>query len=257
MTTNFSIRRVWLLTKHDFIENAKRNILLLLLMYSIIAAFSTLIAPAFAAQDTIPKSLFAIYVGFLGAVVAASFAFGKLRTKAGRINYFLLPATNAEKYVSQLLFWVAAFPIVFFICAMLADATSAIFAPLLYNGYEHSWIKWDALFTLPEFKSIAGIYGTSICGCFLSTGLFFMFSILWPKYTLVKGYVLLYAIEVICVILGLIFMAIFDFNFKIFELIFQDLLVKVAIVQGILAVIAYCAAYWLFTKKDIVKTSIL
>ncbi len=125
------------------------------------------------------EMLIAMY-GFITLIILAQFSFREYKTKQGRTAILLLPASNLEKYISEILFIMFVYPAVleFFTLTGLmmgdliflnTDAMLSDFNFMLKQsiGYEY----WDFVFML---------FG--IAGCFV----LFFGSLLFKRFSAVK-----------------------------------------------------------------------
>ncbi|MGM9833176.1 MAG: hypothetical protein ACI31A_05770 [Candidatus Limisoma sp.] len=133
----FSLTRLGLLLKREYGVNWKQHVYRLLAIYGtfLVVLFFTMIssAPDVAVSHTIHQ--FSSVVGFVCGVVSMVFLAQMMKpmeSKTSRINYLMLPATNAEKFVSRLLMATVGFWITAIAALALATASRYLFMPFMY-----------------------------------------------------------------------------------------------------------------------------
>ena len=133
----FSLTRLGLLLKREYSVNWKQHAYRLLAIYGtflVVLFFQLLISePNEAVSQTIHR--FSSIVGFVCGVVSMVYLSQMMKpmeTKTSRINYLMLPATNAEKFVSRLLMATVGFWITAIVALAFATASRYIFMPFMY-----------------------------------------------------------------------------------------------------------------------------
>ena len=133
----FSLTRLGLLLKREYSVNWKQHAYRLLAIYGtflVVLFFQLLISePNEAVSQTIHR--FSSIVGFVCGVVSMVYLAQMMKpmeTKTSRINYLMLPATNAEKFVSRLLMATVGFWITAIVALAFATASRYIFMPFMY-----------------------------------------------------------------------------------------------------------------------------
>lgn len=133
----FSLTRLGLLLKREYSVNWKQHAYRLLAIYGtflVVLFFQLLISePNEAVSQTIHRV--SSIVGFVCGVVSMVYLSQMMKpmeTKTSRINYLMLPATNAEKFVSRLLMATVGFWITAIVALAFATASRYIFMPFMY-----------------------------------------------------------------------------------------------------------------------------
>lgn len=133
----FSLTRLGLLLKREYSVNWKQHVYRLLAIYGafLVTLFLTMLTndPYTPSAQTIHD--FTGIVGFVCGVVSMVYLSQMMKpmeTKTSRINYLMLPATNAEKFVSRLLMATVGFWITAIVALAFATASRYIFMPFMY-----------------------------------------------------------------------------------------------------------------------------
>ena len=133
----FSLTRLGLLLKREYSVNWKQHVYRLLAIYGtfLVTLFMTMLTndPYTPSAQTIHR--FSSIVGFVCGVVSMVYLAQMMKpmeTKTSRINYLMLPATNAEKFVSRLLMAIVGFWITAIVALAFATASRYIFMPFMY-----------------------------------------------------------------------------------------------------------------------------
>ena len=133
----FSLTRLGLLLKREYSVNWKQHVYRLLAIYGtfLVTLFMTMLTndPYTPSAQTIHH--FTEIVGFVCGVVSMVYLSQMMKpmeTKTSRINYLMLPATNAEKFVSRLLMTTVGFWITAIVALAFATASRYIFMPFMY-----------------------------------------------------------------------------------------------------------------------------
>ncbi|MDD6669861.1 MAG: hypothetical protein PUE54_09505 [Bacteroidales bacterium] len=133
----FSLTRLGLLLKREYSVNWKQHVYRLLAIYGtfLVTLFLTMLTndPYTPSAQTIHH--FTGIVAFICGVVSMVYLSQMMKpmeTKTSRINYLMLPATNAEKFVSRLLMATVGFWITAIVALALATASRYIFMPFMY-----------------------------------------------------------------------------------------------------------------------------
>lgn len=134
MNNTFDIKRFGGLLSKDVQENGKRYMLQFLAMLGIMMIVFTWISldfyynferyPSYFKIENLDmdllKSVLPMFLGF--GVLMASTLMEQMGSKAKRISYLLIPASNFEKYISRWLVVTVGYVVAFFIALWLADA---------------------------------------------------------------------------------------------------------------------------------------
>ena len=132
-----SLTRRGLLLKREYSVNWKQHAYRLLAIYGtfLVTLFMTMLTndPYTPSAQTIHH--FTDIVAFVCGVVSMVYLSQMMKpmeTKTSRINYLMLPATNAEKFVSRLLMATVGFWITAIVALAFATASRYIFMPFMY-----------------------------------------------------------------------------------------------------------------------------
>ncbi|MGM9842497.1 MAG: hypothetical protein ACI31D_09895 [Candidatus Limisoma sp.] len=133
----FSLTRLGLLLKREYSVNWKQHVFRLLAIYGtfLVTLFFTLLTTDASIPSAITIHNFSGVVAFVCGVVSMVYLSQMMKpmeTKTSRINYLMLPATNAEKFVSRLLMATVGFWITAIIALALATASRYLFMPFMY-----------------------------------------------------------------------------------------------------------------------------
>lgn len=133
----FSLTRLGLLLKREYSVNWKQHVYRLLAIYGtfLVVLFFTLLTTEAIIPSVMTIHNFSGVVAFVCAVVSTVYLSQMMRpmeTKTSRINYLMLPATNAEKFVSRLLMATVGFWITAIIALALATASRYLFIPFMH-----------------------------------------------------------------------------------------------------------------------------
>lgn len=132
-TDSFNIARFGQVLQRDIMEHWKAHLRIAVgffLGYFIILFIRVL--PALLSGTTSAPhynrsfGILILLVSFLYFLYGASITFSHLKTKQRRIDYFMLPAANAEKFLSRVLLYTVLLNIVQIIAFLLADAVMAL-----------------------------------------------------------------------------------------------------------------------------------
>lgn len=114
----FSFGRMWLVLKSDLMSNKKQIIYNFITLYGVFMLVELFLLTSHCNFETFTYG----YAGTIDVVISILALFyistimRPMMTKQKRISFLMLPATNAEKFVSRLLYTTAGF----FVLAMLA-----------------------------------------------------------------------------------------------------------------------------------------
>lgn len=113
------------------------------------------------AVDTFISPLFgtALFVYF---VICGAFIFTHLKTRQQRINEFMLPATNAEKFIARYLLLILVFPLAGIIGYVAGDVVQLIITFIVNSDLAHSAVKlpnaeFSVFGMMPEGNGLQGV----------------------------------------------------------------------------------------------------
>ena len=133
----FSLTRLGLLLKREYSVNWKQHVYRLLAIYGtfLVTLFMTMLTNDPYTPSALTIHHFTEIVAFVCGVVSMVYLSQMMKpmeTKTSRINYLMLPATNAEKFVSRLLMATIGFWITAIVALAFATASRYIFMPFMY-----------------------------------------------------------------------------------------------------------------------------
>ena len=143
--------------------------------------------------------LFTFFAG-LAVSVGSSLAFSNMKTKEGRINALMLPASSSQKYMVR---WLAAVPgllIVVIIGFFLGDLSRVLVEKINhFLGISMwQWIQATVGDHNNEFRFLfTAVSGTLLC----SQACYFLGAIVWPKHSFIKT---LATLQVLQVVIGIV-----------------------------------------------------
>ena len=200
--------------------------------------------------------------------VTASLAFKNLKTKTGRINMLCSPVSTLEKFLVNVLIYVVGAIVAYLACAQLADLTR--FAALWFFRSESFFVPGPMNFlnALTELGTQA--YEESLVtspipmgpwmwlSLIAGAGEFLLGSVLWPRLSLLKTIVAIYAIQTCFFIIAAPLFYFFGDMEKLGELAFGFLTggtfsIAMAIWYVTLSVLAFGLAWYLFKHKDVIS----
>ena len=135
-------------------------------------------------------------------IIVASLAFRNLTSKTGRVALFTSPSSMTEKFTVNLLIYVVGAFVAFIVCAQLADLMRiAILSPFKSEKFAVPGItnfftvlsssSYDIMSMTDIFQSEgyeSQIKIMTVLSIFLGPALFFMGSVLWPRWAFVKSF---------------------------------------------------------------------
>ena len=267
--------------RKEIIENKRSIIFTIICIYGLLTMIMIIGNLVSGMDGDITNEIFAeklpqqIVGGILSFAIciAASMAFKNLTTKGGRTNLFTSPSSTLEKYLVNILIYVAGTTVAFFICAQLADLTriAALWffrsnsfivpGPINFlNAPTAMASKFDQLSEIGiTSKNTAVLMGVSMwIGFIANGGLYLLGSVIWPRLSVLKTFAAVYAIEFVLLLIALPLFAIFgdidQFGQWVLDFIvggkFSITMLIWTIVQGILF---YSLAWYLFKRKDVIS----
>lgn len=293
MSTNasnqiFDWHRFTAALRKELVENKRQLLLILLAMFlgfTVFMVIGNLIASnmgersANIMMEIMPAAFTASVYTFIVAITA-SLAFRNLTSKTGRISLFTSPSSNFEKFLVNLTIYVIGAAIAFFACAQLADlARIAVLTPFKsetmnvpgpmnffsilidssYNLLNSQYV--NALVERPSFYR-----AITIASLFIGPAIYFMGSVLWPRWAVVKSFA---CQQVINMVLNIFIFSIFGFlggfiNPSMISLnpnsLSNDMLsslidyTNISItISFIICTLCWVGAWFLFKRKDVVS----
>ena len=199
-SNSFSISRLGMLFKQDYIENYRQLflssgfiVLLLSVVYILICANCR-----YYADDSIFNSnmkhhsigwLVAVFI--ISGMIAGSSMFSSMRRSAGRLSTLMVPASQLEKFIERWLVAVPGYIIVFALAAFVADLIRIGFCEWILDRSATAITLsdiFDGVYPLP--RKIA----TALLLFMFAQSFFVLGSIVWQKLAVVKTFWVLVAI---------------------------------------------------------------
>lgn len=265
----FSLTRLGLLLKREYSVNWKQHVYRLLAIYGtfLVVLFFTLLTTEAIIPSVVTIHNFSGVVAFVCAVVSTVYLSQMMKpmeTKTSRINYLMLPATNAEKFVSRLLMATVGFWITAIIALALATASRYLFMPLMHvnQGLYHPMFGK----VMVEIFDFGGpnitLNGTAMLSNFEGGMLILMFVVwsysvymlggnIWYKNAFIKTV----AAMTVLTILGyvVLFSLISAFESEITKEIFTILLNTATGVFTVLSIVNIWLSYRLFRRAQVIR----
>jgi hypothetical protein len=172
---NFNIQRFGKLTKW-FVINTKSMyiqftaITAFILFIFCLLEFRHVYSPEFFRMkiDSTNDFMACFYISAM--VFMPSFMFSGMKTHQTRINYFMLPGTNLEKFVSRYLSFIIGYTLCFIVAFFVADLLQWLFCFMIHPEQTHFF-----LFPFSEFKVDMNVQGVN----YNSIGLFLVALTFW------------------------------------------------------------------------------
>lgn len=198
---------------------------------------------------------------FLLIAIIASMGFNGLRSKGKRADYLAMPASTAEKFTYNAMFYVIGGVLAVVACIYLADLTRIavlwfkrgddflVPGPTAFAETVVKWVDMDgnAASCLPEF----------LLNCLWYASMFMLGSILWPKNTFLKTALLVLAYWVI---MAYMHEKIVYSNAMTSDGVMRDIKFGVErfkqfmlIVDCITIIVCWVGGWYLFKKKDVIS----
>ena len=202
----FSARRFMNVLRKEIAVNGRTLLLLALGLYMGLTIVMTFGNMMFSHSFEIPVTLLANVVVYCIAAfvfsIMASMAFSGLKTRGGRVDLLMMPATALEKVLVQALVYGVAGVLVFLLCAQLADLTRIGLMNLLVPTAE---IPGPINFLAFPYNYAFGVsnydarvsFGTMLTMALVaSMATYFMGAVLMPRYTWLKMMVVMQVVDI-------------------------------------------------------------
>ena len=262
----FSLSRLGLLLKREYSVNWKQHVYRLLAIYGtfLVTLFMTMLTnePNTPSAQTIHH--FTEIVGFVCGVVSMVYLSQMMKpmeTKTSRINYLMLPATNAEKFVSRLLMATVGFWITAIVALAFATASRYIFMPFMYvNPDLYHPIFGNVMAELFDFScQIHDIKGIIMSN--FEVGMFVVMLVIWGYTIYMLGgniwyknaFIKTVAAMTVITILGNIVLISLISAFGITKEDFTILLNTATGVFTVLAIVNIWLSYRLFRRAQVIR----
>lgn len=262
----FSLTRLGLLLKREYSVNWKQHVYRLLAIYGtfLVTLFMTMLTndPYTPSAQTIHH--FTDIVAFVCGVVSMVYLSQMMKpmeTKTSRINYLMLPATNAEKFVSRLLMATIGFWITAIVALAFATASRYIFMPFMYvNPDLYHPIFGNVMAELFDFScQIHDIKGIIMSN--FEVGMFVVILVIWGYTIYMLGgniwyknaFIKTVAAMTVITILGNIVLISLISAFGITKENFTILLNTATGVFTVLAIVNIWLSYRLFRRAQVIR----
>lgn len=242
-----------LLVKKELVDNRKP---LMLGLTGIWATYILLGAFLGYVKSMVPVELFLFFFfGGMILTIGASLAFNNMKSKEGRINTIMLPATVSQKFIVR---WIATVPllmIVVLLGVLLGDWARIIVYKIVIHmsdytpAYDSAYVDTTALAFIAsnyryEPEAIGMMITCGVWGALCSQAIYFLGAVVWPKLSFIKTWA---ATQVLGVILSL-FCVPFLMHLKL-DFAFDLSYAGVIWIINILG-LAFCVAlYWLSFER--------
>lgn len=136
---NFNLTRFYYVAKRDCLEHGKDflkmwgGMFLGFFFISLLTAFPYFLHYDATFEYTIVASI-SFFAAYIFTLIGASSIFSDLKTKQARINYYMLPATSAEKYVSRLIQSTLLVVIGVIVAFLAADVLNWVIRAMVREG---------------------------------------------------------------------------------------------------------------------------
>lgn len=263
----FSFGRMMRVLRLEIMEDCKRNVYNVVLLYGIMLLPLLLIllfSDVTAFEEVSDKfRLVAVFVSFWGMSYVAANIMKPMRTKGGRLLFLMLPATNLEKFVARFLLVTVGYIVAFAVSMIAIDITYQLIVFIFQLGSDCYGSLSLGLFEFYDGISVmfnSATYDISLDSFLtLSSSLFqhsffILGGCLWYKLSFVKTLAAMY-------ILGFASsFAVFLVQYTMVPDLFlntdwEAFLIVVSILELCVAVGMYYLSYRLFTRAQIISRS--
>ncbi len=230
MNNIFSPKRFGLYIRQYIGENWKKLLQMTATIFGLLIVLTTVI-PFINDSYTFPRtqydamwnqetSMFWSILFVLVAVVAGTM-FSNMATKAKRISLLTLPASNLEKFLTLIIFYVIGIYVVFFIAMIVADYARVLIAPLYASPeaviaplplkYFFNFGKVDGSLQILEYirETIKCFHLAVFSSLIIIQSFYALAAVIWPKSGKLRG-----TLAGVCIMIGLI--TILSFSVEIF-----------------------------------------
>ena len=202
----------------------------------------------------------------IALMVVASLSFRNLKSKNGRVALFTSPSSTLEKFLVNILIYVAGSIVVFFACAQLADLTRIGILSLV--GADDLIVPGPINFLSaindtvtgigsiePVAKGMRWIFWLSLLA---TPGMYLLGSVLWPRLSLLKTFaasqILSIAVMIIAFTLTNVLIPEDEIANWLKNMVESGTLTNwIAISLGVQAVLYWGLSWYLFKRKDVVS----
>ena len=262
--------------RKEVVENHRQIALTLIglyAVYSLIMIFGNWVTRG--SDDVQIRHLMVMMVASTSWIVVASLSFRGLVNKPGRIELFMSPSSMTEKFIVNLLVYVVGFMAASLVIIQLADLTRIA---VLWFARSNDFIVpgpicfvnfiGNALSPISSkgMNSELGYGGLFLASAYIgiivaSPGLYYLGSALWPRLSFLKTFAVVYAIETVIFIVGMIAMSALDSPGSLAPIV-EELLnggnfsIAVFICSVVQAVLFWWLSWVVFRRKDVVSRGV-
>lgn len=206
----YSSARMWMLTKHYFVENRRNIAITCSVIFGILLLISILITKSSYTPGDIARLsnhrernafeliFFAMSSGLIVQILG-SLTFSSMSTKTKRISNLMLPASQSEKFISQCLIYVVGGNLFLIASLLLADTISA-----LIFGMIPAWTQIPDLMDITGFlrnipygyQSLAMLFLGILVMYLLTQAIYVLGSAWWPRKSYLKTFVALFVFQI-------------------------------------------------------------
>ena len=197
----FDLHRFINLCRKEMVEGWKVNLLRMLLMYGALTVFFIFMgfndyerATTLMKDPVVEGSLRVFLVaGCIYGCISASLIMERMKTKAGRFSFLMLPATSFEKYVARWLVFTVVFVVAYLVAFELADYTRVVVCSLSFpdvKGITPTSLRLLFLWNDGNeivYQSASDVL-ISVCSYLFLQSFFVLGSTVWPKNAFLKTF---------------------------------------------------------------------
>lgn len=265
----FSFPRFGALIRKSWIEDWRSLLLMAGTMLGALTLIGILIAwgeyydgrqPETYATSMIHSETIWFGIAFIvGGMIFAARSFSSLQTPQSSLSSLMLPASQFEKYLYRFILAVPVYFIVAFLFAVVADWLRVVFVDLCYDVAVRP-MSWGKVMFPPEDVDYIGMKFTpSICIAYLMIqSFYFLGSIVWPKHSFVKTFLVVGLIFFGYILWGAWIMTTFEVDGMMIPepswLKDRDDVIRLFdIISAVIIVFNYCLAFFRFRESETIN----
>lgn len=155
MSDTLSLKRLYMFTARHWFENRKQYVLFLLALSVLMAGWFAFLIITGNPDLFNGENQMVIYFGglFVAGCLSAAFILNGLSAKAKRINYYMVPASAAEKLICVLFYGV----LLFFLCYSVIFYITDVFAIKVANNTTRNMMNSKSLNAI-QWRQQEGLY---------------------------------------------------------------------------------------------------
>lgn len=268
----FNWKRFVATLRKEVVENRRTILFSIIGMYALLTiimilgnwATDTPAEIAIILDQRIPQ-LFVFMILTFVVIFMSSMAFKGLTTKPGRTSLLMSPSSSLEKYLVNALIYVVTMFVLFFACAQLADLTRiAVLKPFEDKNFVVPGpINFLDTFTFTKssVRTADATYWMSIAmfvGTIANAAIYFLGSVVWPRMSLLKTFVAIFAIQSVLMILFMVIIHLCSdpqsLGKGVLQFMKEGSFFKVScVISSVLTVVSFALSWYLFKRKDVVS----